>query len=93
MKYDVEIREVVWDDLEEVPLNLRARILRALERRLAVAPSNYGVRLSQSLAGLWKIRVGDYRVVYEIKGTHVTVWAIRNRRDVYPRVQQRWLRP
>jgi len=47
--------------------------------------------LSQSLGGLWKIRVGDYRIVYEIEEKKVTVWAIRHRTDVYREAERRWL--
>ena len=92
MPYSVEIRDVVYEDLNEMPQNLRVRVLRAIEQRLTTAPAQYGVRLRQSLAGLWKLRVGDYRVIYELKGTQVIVWAIRHRKYVYPIVERRWFR-
>jgi len=90
--YVVEFREVVWDDLETLPRNIRERILRAVELRLTTAPTHYGVKLRQALSNLWKLRVGDYRVVYEITGNHVTVWAVRHRKDVYAVVERRWFR-
>ena len=92
MPYDVAIRDVARADLEELPRNIRARLIRAIGQRLTTAPDRYGLRLRQSLAGLWKLRVGDYRVVYEIKDGTVTVWAIRHRKHVYPIAQQRWFR-
>ena len=90
MGYEVEFRDVVWDDLEALPRNLRTRILRAIEQRLASAPHQSGVRLRQSLIGLWKLRVGDYRVVYELTGTRVTIWVIRHRKQVYAESAKRW---
>ncbi len=92
MAYAVEIRDVAIEDLEELPRNLRERLLRAIGQRLTTAPTQYGARLRQSLAGLWKLRVGDYRIVYAVDKTTVTVWAIRHRRHVYPVVEQRWFR-
>jgi len=90
--YEVELRpEVVAEDLVELPANIRARIIRAVESRLATEPTRYGVRLRQSLGGLWKIRVGDYRIVYEIEEEKVTVWAIRHRKDIYEEAERRWL--
>jgi mRNA interferase RelE/StbE len=90
--YEVELRpEVVAEDLVELPANVRARMVRAVEKRLATEPTRYGVRLRQSLGGLWKIRVGDYRIVYEIEEERVTVWAIRHRKDVYEEAERRWL--
>ena len=92
MPYNVVVREVVWDDLEALPRNIRDRLLRAVEQRLTTAPTHYGVKLRQALSELWKLRVGDYRVVYEITGAQVTVWAVRHRTDVYATVERRWLR-
>ena len=92
MRYGVELRpDVVEEDLAELSANIRGRIIRTIESRLATEPTRYGVRLRQSLGGLWKIRVGDYRIVYEIEEEKVTVWAIRHRKDVYREAERRWL--
>lgn len=86
----VEFRPAVAEvDLAALPRNLRSRVLRAIETRLTAEPARYGQRLRRSLAGFWKIRVGDYRVVYEILGTTVVVWAILNRKGVYDEMQRR----
>ena len=91
MKYEVIFRDVVWDDLEDIPANIRKRILNAVEQRLTTHPTQYGLKLRQALSSLWKIRVGDHRIVYEMNQNKVTIWAILNRRDVYPEVKRRWL--
>ena len=88
--YSVVYRpEAVKEDLPKIPRNLQTRILRAIEQRLVTESARYGERLRRSLAGLWKLRVGDYRVCYEIQGRIVTVWAIRNRQDVYAILERR----
>jgi len=35
--------------------------------------------------GVWRIRVGDYRIVYEVTDAELLVWAVRiaDRKDVY----------
>jgi len=83
LAYVVRVRDGALDDLRSVPRNIRDRIVHAIEKRLAVEPARYGVRLRRSLLGLWRLRVGDYRVVYEIKGRVVTVWVIMHRKQVY----------
>jgi mRNA interferase RelE/StbE len=89
-RYAVVYRpEAVIEDLPSIPRNVQVRILRAIERRLMTEPTKYGERLRRSLAGLWKLRVGDYRVCYEIHDRTVMVWAIHNRRDVYAMLQRR----
>lgn len=84
MPFAVEYRpEVETHDMPAIPNNLRVRIFRAIESRLVTEPARYGQCLRRSLAGLWKLRVGDYRVVYSIRGRTVTVWAIAHRRVIY----------
>lgn len=72
------------------------RVLKALEVRLARDPVHYGERLRQSQHGFWKLRVGDYRVVYAIAGRDVRVYGVFNRRDAYRRAAGRtsggWVR-
>ena len=75
----------------QLPTNIRARIIRAIESMLRTEPTRYGVRLRQSLGGLWKMWVGEYRIVYEIEEEKVMVWAIRHRKDVYDKAEKRWL--
>ena len=89
-RYAVVYRpEAVIEDLPSIPRNVQARILRAIERRLITEPTKYGERLRRSLAGLWKLRVGDYRVVFKIVKNEVWIFAIMHRRDVYQRIETR----
>lgn len=88
----VAYRPEVHQDLDALPRNLQARVKRAIERRLLVAPERYGERLRRSLLGLWKMRVGDLRIIYELAGERVTVWAVCHRGTVYPEAERRWKR-
>jgi mRNA interferase RelE/StbE len=74
---------VADDDLPKVPADQRRRIARAIETRLTAAPQRYGSPLRGTLKGYWKLRVGDYRVVYRVAGDEVLIFAIRHRREVY----------
>lgn len=74
---------VVTDDIPAIPRNLRDRLGRAIETRLAAAPERYGEPLRGPFHGYRKLRVGDYRVVYRIVKGEVWILAIRHRKDVY----------
>ena len=88
--YEVRYRpEVVDEDLAVIPRNLQKRILDAIDARLRTEPARYGVRLRRSLWGLWKLRVGDYRIVYEIVESEIFVWAVAHRKSVYGEVERR----
>ena len=87
--YEVRFHHEVTKDLRSLPGNVRERILRAVESRLTSVPDRYGERLRQSLHGYWKLRVGDFRVVYEIAGRRVRVYGIMDRREVYEEISRR----
>ena len=70
-------------DVPEIPANLRQRLARSIERRLTTAPGHYGVPLKGSLKGYWKLRVGDYRVVFKIAASGVWIRTILHRKAVY----------
>jgi len=80
---------VLQEDLPSIPRNLQTRIRKAVETRLVSAPDRYGRRLSRSLLGLWRPRVGDYRVIYEIETARVRVWMIAHRKEAYREISRR----
>jgi len=63
------------------------RITRFLRDRLAGAddPRRLGRALTGPLGGLWRYRVGDYRVICEIRDDRLVVLVLRiaHRRDAY----------
>ncbi|GAB4228385.1 MAG: hypothetical protein OHK0028_01880 [Deltaproteobacteria bacterium] len=70
-------------DIPRIDTRMRERIRKAIETRLMTAPQEYGTPLRKTLAGYWKLRVGDYRVVFRIGKTTVHVLGIRHRKSVY----------
>lgn len=56
-------------------------------RELAREPRPHGCRKLAGSDSDWRIRVGDYRVVYEIDDNvhEVKIMRVRHRRDVYSR--------
>ncbi|MBI2461035.1 MAG: type II toxin-antitoxin system RelE/ParE family toxin [Candidatus Rokubacteria bacterium] len=81
--------EVAADDVPDIPANLRRRVSRAIETRLTVNPERYGTPLRGAFRGYWKLRVGDYRVVFKIVGSEVWTLAILHRKTVYEMVTTR----
>ena len=71
------------DDFPLIDARLRTRILKAIEQRLASEPSYYGELLRDSLRRYWKLRVGDYRIIYRIVGREVWIYRIGHRKTVY----------
>ena len=86
IKYHPDVKEV---DLPRINVKMRERIRRAIESRLVTAPQEYGLPLRKSLRGYWKLRVGDYRVVFKIEGEIVYVLGVRHRKNIYEDVTGR----
>ena len=60
-----------------------------IDARLGTEPARFGTPLSGSLRGYWKLRVGEYRVVFKVAENDVWILAIVHRRDVYERAARR----
>lgn len=80
---------VLDQDLPTINRTIQVRIYRAIEQRLKTEPAHYGLPLRYQLKGYWKLRVGDYRVVYQIVGQEVWIFRIDHRKDVYDIPPQR----
>jgi len=86
-RWSVRIEAKAEKDLGRLGTQDRSRVLRFLHQRLADLPNPrlLGASLSGPLAGLWKYRVGDIRIIAEIRDRELVVLVIEigNRRDVY----------
>jgi len=89
MSFAVIFHPAVKDDAAALSKALRTRIQNAIATRLTSEPAMYGKPLRGTLAGYWKLRVGDWRVVYAICGSEVIVFAIKHRSRVYNDVGER----
>jgi len=60
-----------------------------LAQRVALAanPRDFGEALTSTFAGLWRYRIGDYRVICRLEDARLVVLVVRigHRRDVYER--------
>jgi len=73
----------VEGDLESVGPSAARRIMRAIDSKLTEAPLQFGAPLSGNLANFRKLRIGDYRVVYQVRKREIMVFvlAVGPRRD------------
>lgn len=69
-------------DLKQIDSKNVERIFRELRTTLQSNPSA-GEALLGEFKGLFKLRVGDYRVIYALVGEDVLVLRIRHRSKVY----------
>jgi len=86
MTYNVTLLErVVKHDLPSIPEANKRQIFRAVSERLTIAPVSLGKPLTGEFKGLYRLRVGDWRIIYDVEPGEVTIHAIKIRRDSYKR--------
>ena len=82
--YRVFLERAAEKDLKQLSARLHDRVIRAIQA-LTKNPRPTGCRKLTGADNDWRIRVGDYRVIYEIAEAIrvVRVNRIRHRREVY----------
>lgn len=76
--YTVLIDELVFKkDFKGIDKSDKQKIIRAIRKKLTSDPENYGNPLKGDLKELWKLRVGQYRIIYEIQADKIVVYVIK----------------
>lgn len=89
MTFKLLYHDEVKKDKEKLDEKLKERIKTAIETRLTSAPQQYCEPLRKNLKGYWKLRVGDYRVVFKIEKKEVWIFGIIHRKEVYKEIAKR----
>lgn len=89
MGWTVEIDSFAQKQLRKLDRPVQKRLLDWLDERIEGCknPRHFGEPLRGDLDGLWRYRVGDYRILCEIHDQKLVVLAlaIGHRRDIYTR--------
>lgn len=83
----VEFDRAAARELRKLGAEAERAVLRYLRKRIAGSndPRRLGHALTGALKGLWRYRVGDYRIVAAIEDDRFVVLVVRvgHRREVY----------
>jgi mRNA interferase RelE/StbE len=89
MAWSIEFSEAADRDFAKLDKTIQRRIFTYLHTRIAQAsdPRDFGETLLHELAGIWRYRVGDYRVLCTINDEAITVLVVEigHRSTVYKR--------
>ena len=87
MAWKIEFVPAAAKELKKLSRDEAARIIATLQTRIAMLddPRTLGSALTGDLGGLWRWRIGDYRVVARIEDERITILVVRiaHRREVY----------
>ena len=82
--HEVRIGRSAVKELEALPDQIIDRVAAKVDS-LSTQPRPTGCKKLRGGDDLWRVRVGDYRIIYAIDDTHliVEIRVIRHRKDAY----------
>ncbi|MGH9651035.1 MAG: type II toxin-antitoxin system RelE family toxin [Terriglobales bacterium] len=87
MAWSVEFHPAARDELAALDRPVQRRIQRFIDERLVPAddPRKLGRVLTGAWAGFWKYRVGDWRMIAQVRDERLIIYIVRvgHRREVY----------
>lgn len=85
-KYRIEISASAEKFLKKVPNDDVQKIVEAIQK-LAITPFPNGCRKLSGEEGIYRIRQGSYRIIYEVEGAKLLILVLKigHRKDVYRR--------
>ncbi len=84
MAYQIKLKKSVLKDLKKLNPGVAEKILKVVEEKLSDDPFK-GKALKGRYEGLFRLRFGVYRVIYEIRKSELVVLVLRisHRKDAY----------
>ncbi|AOV99670.1 MULTISPECIES: type II toxin-antitoxin system RelE family toxin [Dehalococcoides] len=81
--YRIELRRKAQQDLDKLPKKDFEAVIKTI-KELTNTPRPKGIE-KLKVSGLWRVRQGDYRIVYNIddKQSLVIIVRIGNRKEIY----------
>jgi len=85
--WTIEYSEKAAGELLKIDRQAAKRIKKYLDERIATDedPRRFGEGLTENLAGLWKYRIGDYRLICSIEDEKLVILALSvgHRSEIY----------
>ena len=76
MTWKIIYHKDVDDDLKSVGPAAARRIILTINEKLTKVPEKFGAPLSNNLKNFRKLRIGDFRVVYQIRNKEIIVFVL-----------------
>ena len=85
--HSIRLKRSVEKDLRGLPAAASSRVLQQIEK-LGSNPFPRGARKLTGAEHFYRVRVGDYRIIYAVDSSAnlITVHYVRHRRDAYRNV-------
>lgn len=87
--FEITYHHKIPEDLSSISTPIKRTIQKAIEDKLKTTPEFFGKPLQFSLKGCRTMRMGDYRVIFQLKAREVFIIQISHRSVVYSSISKR----
>jgi mRNA interferase RelE/StbE len=84
LKYRLIYTQRAAKDIEKLSLGTRKRIGQSL-LRYQEEPLKHAVKLTDARLGTYRFRIGDYRVIFDLRDNDIIVLRVGHRNEIYKR--------
>jgi mRNA interferase RelE/StbE len=84
--FEIIYHDEVAKDIKNFSFKDKENIKNTIDYKLTIRPEYYAVPLKRNLKGFWKLRVGDFRVVFKINKKEIQILGIMHRKEVYEKI-------
>ncbi|MBA4369609.1 MAG: plasmid stabilization protein [Desulfobacterium sp.] len=81
MKYDIQFKPRAVKDIKKISSHMQTKIIKSIEMMCENLDGD--VKRLTNFTPEYRLRVGDYRVVFEIENKSIIIYRVRHRREVY----------
>jgi len=82
--HEIYLERAACDDIKRLPKGIADQVIAKI-RSLSAEPRPAGCRKLKGSRSDWRLRVGDYRILYEIDdvSNRINVMRVKHRREAY----------
>jgi mRNA interferase RelE/StbE len=81
MEYEIEFKPCAVKDLQSLPRSMSQRIVEKIEALRTDLAGD--VKRLTNFTPEYRLRVGDYRVLFEVEASKVIIYRVKHRSDAY----------
>jgi len=75
--------QVIEKDIPKLSNPIKERIKNTIESKLLIDPVQFGKPLRYNLQGCRRLRIGDYRIIYQLVDNNINILVIQHQKDCY----------
>lgn len=82
--YKYIFRKNAEKELKKIPRNIQIQIIKKLKYFISSSnPLDFASYLKDSDLGMYRFRIGDYRVIFDVEGEEIIILTLGHRREIY----------